>query len=41
VDSTFLGSDEAQEHSIFEILKIAKTKTHPFDSFDIPYTVRD
>jgi hypothetical protein len=34
VDLTFLGSNEAQEHSIFEILKIAKTKTHSLDSFD-------
>jgi hypothetical protein len=34
VDSTGFGSDEAQEYSIFEILKIAKTKTHSFDSFD-------
>ena len=34
MDSTFLGSDEAQEYSIFEILKVAKTKTHSFDSLD-------
>ena len=34
MDSTFFGSDEAQEYSIFESLKVTKTKTHSFESLD-------